>query len=168
MTDQQAKPKAEALNAQVIAQGKWLTEFKKKNKVGDLIDYDEYKSFIKKFEGYTKKEGIKLCKKWQKLSNEEQTEDRNKSFRLIANAISECIKSITSAKSLGHLLYCLISLEANLIVLQNVYDFECLGEGEWTSTDLILGQMAFASFSRSSQGRMRGDVLWGDMMQKSA
>ena len=40
LAPQQAKPKAEVLNTHVIAECKWLTEFKKKNKVGNLIDYD--------------------------------------------------------------------------------------------------------------------------------
>ena len=55
LAPQQAKPKAEVLNVQDSIQGPCLTEFKKKNKVGNLINYDEYRSFISEFKAFIKK-----------------------------------------------------------------------------------------------------------------
>ena len=147
MALQQAKPKAEALNAHVIAEGKWFTEYKKKNKVGNLTNYNEYKSFINKFEVYTRKEGIKLEKERQKLGTMEEVDERLKNYALMASTIDKCIKSISPDKSYAHLLNCLIILQANLLEWENVHNVKCFGsQAEWTAIDLILGKIVLANF----------------------
>ena len=138
------------LAIEITAQGPCLTKFKKKHKVGNLANYNEYKKFIKKFEAFTKEERIKRDEEFQELRENDQDpyEGENQSrFALIGSAIHECIKNITPDKSYANLLNYLISWQANLIVLQNVYDFESnLRDNEVTVADLITGKIAFANF----------------------
>ena len=58
LAPQQAKPKAEVLNVQDSIKGPWLTDFMKRNKVGDLSNDTVYIIFISKFCKFTEKVGI--------------------------------------------------------------------------------------------------------------
>ena len=60
LTQQQAKPKAEVLNVQDSIKGPWLTDFMKRNKVGDLSNDTDYSIFISKFCKFTEKVGIEV------------------------------------------------------------------------------------------------------------
>ena len=95
-----------------------------------------------------KKERIKLRDEWQKLCDEEYEPrfmERNKMYKLIAGAVCNCIENLKSVKSYADILNYLIFLQANMMELQILYNFECFKMNKWETADLIVSYMVFAN-----------------------